>query len=408
MRLDAIGDNGKAVDWFFLYKLPSGATDPTGRSRKKSTGYEYVYFDARSKQPLALSKHTLKEQDGALYNTLAQTYVDSPNTGRVFYNDEKPRGGDNDAYGHTKGVLAFDTKSDTAFWLVHSTPKFPKTTDPEFPVSGHGNGQTFLCVTLRSVADAEKIAKVMHQQQQPQTYGCVMPKSLPNDSPLRSLGEGVDLDSKDAPVSMSLVSKGGNAFRLFAKNKAWNDDLWRNLVAIELGVDLEVETWRRLVLSRDAKGGKEAKDEKEDVEDIRYINLEHLGIPYEWHYTKDHAKIGTSKEYDWVIVADINRDKSQAKRGGGALAFQSRLLWDSVTRAEIIYDPKTDLQYQRELAKKSKQKAAARPIKARGSPRCLNVHLDSEEIAALEAIAEKSKKIKTLGDAIRHLIDQTE
>jgi deoxyribonuclease-2 len=410
VKLHVIGDQGKAVDWFFLYKLPAGATDPTGESRKRSVGYEYVYFDAASKQLPALSPHTLKDQRGALYETLAQIYTTSSTGGRILYNDEKPLGKDNGACGHTKGVLAFDTKSDTAFWLMHSTPKFPKASDPKFPVSGHGNGQSFLCITLRNVADAEKIATVMHQQTQPQTYGCVIPKSLANDSPLRILSQGVDLDSKDPPVSGHVRTKGGHTFRVFAKNRAWDDDLWRDLVAIELGVDISVETWRRLALSRDAEGGKEAKGDKEDVDDVRYINLEHLGIPYEWHFTKDHAKLGTAKEYDWIVGADINRDESQAKRGGGALAFQSRLLWEGLTRAEVIYDPTADLEYQKELAKKT-SKPVARTNKGqtrRGGSRSLNVPLDTEELAALENVVQQSPQINTLSDAVKQLIRQLE
>ena len=82
-------------------------------------------------------------------------------------------------------------------------------------------------------------------------------------------------------------------------------------------------------------------------------------MPYEWHFTKDHAKLATSREYDWVIVADINRDQSQAQRGGGAVAFQDPRLWDTLTRAEVIYDPTVDVAYQKLQKKKAGRAQAA-------------------------------------------------
>jgi hypothetical protein len=40
----------------------------------------------------------------------------------------RPR--DHGSNGHCKGVLAFDLKSDTAFWLSHSTPRIPPLHEP--------------------------------------------------------------------------------------------------------------------------------------------------------------------------------------------------------------------------------------------------------------------------------------
>ncbi len=236
----------------------------------------------------------------------------------------------------------------------------------------------------------------------------MLPKSLHKNSPLRSLVDNVDLNAKDQPATWSFSSKDGQHFRLFAKNRHWGGDLWRELVAEELDADLVVETWRRLELDRNSSGSKESDTGKEDVEDVRYINLEHLGIPFEWRYTKDHSKLATSKEYDWVIVADINRDKSQASRGGGAVAFQNQSLWDSLTRAEVIYDATTDLGYQKLLAKrKGKEKSPTRTIKARGKRKGIrvSVDLDADQVAELEKVA-KAHKIKTLDETIKYLIGE--
>jgi deoxyribonuclease-2 len=408
MGLNVVGDDGKPVDWFFIYKLPSGAKDPTGKSNKSSTGTEYMYFDSRSSSPLSLSEHSITDSSSALQKTLTQVYKKSAASGYIMYNDEPPAGKMDGRYGHTKGVLAYDTRTDTSFWLLHSTPKFPTVDGPAFPDSGVGNGQSFLCIALKDLATAEKIAAIMRVQQQPQVYASVFPKSLHKDSPLRSLEDDVDLSAKDQPDTFLFSSSGGQSFRLFAKNRRWGGDLWRELVAEKLGADLEVETWRRLELDRDASSSKESDTGKEDVEDVRYINLEHLGVPFEWHYTKDHSKLGTSKEYDWVIVADINRDRSQASRGGGAVAFQNQSLWDSLTRAEVIYDATTDLEYQKLLAKrKGKKEVPPRNVKVRGKIKGtrVSVDLNPDQVAELEKVA-RTHKIKTLGETIKYLIGE--
>ena len=385
-------------------------------SRKTSTGYEYLYYDAKSKVRPGLSAKTLKDPTSALYRTLAPLYQPGPTTGRIFYNDEKPgRPSGPSKFGHTKGVLAYDTASDTAIWLVHSTPHFPATASPKFPASGHGNGQTFLAMTLSGVADAEKIAAIMHEMQVPQTYGVVVPKGLSESSPLYRLSHGVDFKSKAGTSAQRFRTPGGKEFRLFAKNRAWDDDLWRDLVAEDLNVDLDVETWRRLVLNRAPDGSKESKDGKESVEDVRYINLLHVGVPYEWHFTKDHAKLATSREYDWVIVADINRDQSQAQRGGGAVAFQDPRLWDTLTRAEVIYDPSIDLAYQKLQRKKAGKAQAAhkggtgvmhRPIKARGMHDQVNVSvtLEQDMTQTLEKLIGHRKNVNSMSDAVRYLV----
>jgi deoxyribonuclease-2 len=116
MRLKVIGDDGKPVDWFFIYKLPAGAQDPTGKSSERSTGTEYMYFDSRSAFPLALSKHTITDASSALQKTLAQVYKKSADSGYIMYNDEQPVGSMDGRYGHTKGVLAYDTRTDTDGW----------------------------------------------------------------------------------------------------------------------------------------------------------------------------------------------------------------------------------------------------------------------------------------------------
>lgn len=98
-----------------------------------------------------------------------------------------------------------------------------------------------------------------------------------------------------------------------AKNRHWNKDFWIDLVGPHLDSNAQ-----------------------DQVTDILYINLEKLSIPYVWHYTKDHAKWGVSETDDWVCVADINRQTSQGKRGGGSICFRNKLLWQSLSEVEQL------------------------------------------------------------------------
>ncbi len=45
---------------------------------------------------------------------------------------------------------------------------------------------------------------------------------------------------------------------------------------------------------------------------------------YYWAFEKDHAKWGIAPSLDpgYIIISDLNRQLSQANRGGGGLAFQ--------------------------------------------------------------------------------------
>ncbi len=58
--LSAIGDNGTAVDWWFIYKVAGKSTASDG---SKATGTEYVYFDSGSTAgvKLTLSPHRIND-----------------------------------------------------------------------------------------------------------------------------------------------------------------------------------------------------------------------------------------------------------------------------------------------------------------------------------------------------------
>jgi deoxyribonuclease-2 len=330
MAIAALDEKGSAVDWWFIYKVPKLTQDAQTDS---ATGYEYVYFDAKADM-VVKSPNRLDQNKGALNLTLNSVFNKPPlTTGWILYNDEKPAiapGADDSNLGHTKGVIAFDTKSETAFWLLHSWPKYAAPALPGMPTPMFG--QTFLCITT-DIATAGKIAAQMATHQEPQ---CYLPRAatLAKDDPIYALTQPLQPNPKpDANVS-DCQSAGGLSFKVLAKNREWGQDFWNGFVGPELGADMDVETWIRGPIPPVAD-----TDGIHKTFDIKFINLGPLGAHWAWPETQDHAKWGITTDADWICVGDINRMISQRKRGGGTIAFQNRTLWQALSKTDLILAP---------------------------------------------------------------------
>jgi deoxyribonuclease-2 len=114
MAISVLDEQGKAIDWWFIYKIPK-LSDASGQ--ESASGYEYMYYDRKVGQ-LQKSPFQLTDGKGALDLTLNAVFKSpSVTTGWILYNDEMPAGADrrdNGALGHTKGVIVFDTASKPA------------------------------------------------------------------------------------------------------------------------------------------------------------------------------------------------------------------------------------------------------------------------------------------------------
>jgi deoxyribonuclease-2 len=351
MNLSALDETGNPVDWWFIYKVPklgSGISDTDS-----TTGYEYVYFDANldaAGQKIAKSANLLGGdgkggQIGALDRTLASVFADhqsaEPTTGWILYNDEYPdRVGKSDvgSFGHTKGVICYDTSTNTAFWLLHSWPKFadPLQTHEPTPIYG----QTFVCLSL-DLDSARQLAAQMIQHQEPQVYEPRVAAGLPADDPLVALTTAVNVNAAADSNVIDLATRGGPGdqvkpmpFKVIAKNRRWNKDFWNGLVGPALGEDMDVETWIRGPIPPIADS-----DGIHKTFDITYITLGPLGLHWAWPESQDHAKWGITMKSDWVCVDDINRMISQRQRGGCTIAFQNETLWNALTKTSLVLAP---------------------------------------------------------------------
>lgn len=385
--LQVIGDSGTPVDWWFIYKISQESQSPTEQS---ATGQEYLYFDsamAKAGAKPVLSKNLI-DQSGALHDTLSPLFSDAAKANKSLgwfcYNDEDrvvkkkskvtnkvmESGTGPPDRGHCKGVLAFDLASNSAFWLIHSVPRFPMQAKYEYPDSGLVMAQTMLCISLADADTAKNIAQLMYDAhgpnvnvasdllaagpippqgpRRPAQQNGFDPKVLPLTDVLKQLG---DKDprvllmqntnnsmTKPKPYSgrVPFKSRGNQDFLAIAKNKAWGQDFYNDFVGKVLDEDIEVETWEN------AKGkipAEQKAGETHKVENMKSVNLAPLGIPYSWSESVDHAKLAISDRSNaagtdrWVCVGDINFTDAQERRGGGTVAFKCESLWNSLVKA---------------------------------------------------------------------------
>ena len=322
---------GKATDWWFLYKTPK----KTGRD--SNDGFDFFYFDPDS-GALELSSVGLNQNNQALGYTLETIFNAPKSTGYLVYNDEHVDQQSNQSdKGHCKGILAFDKTTDSALFLLHSTPRFPAKSECKLPEDETIYGQTFICITLPDYQTANQIAEQMLQQQNPQilSENSFLPANLQTDEPLYRLFHSNGEEAAKTPSTVRFSSKAGQPFLLIAKSRLWGEDFWLDLVSPELNCDLIVETWRRGATTP-------LKDKRSSVfdEDILSVKFA-IGSTqtYQWSYTKDHSKWAVALKNDtsrrpWVCVADMNRMVSQEKRGGGSICFQQQELWQALKNAE--------------------------------------------------------------------------
>jgi deoxyribonuclease-2 len=337
--LSAIDDHGNPVDWWFLYKV-AGKSVVTGGP--KATGNEYIYFDSSGSPgtKLILSPNLINDPSkGTVSGTLNQIYnnLDDPDLGWFFYNDEDPTTDKtNSELGHTKGVLCFDLATNSAFWMIHSAPKFALQEAYGFPETATGNGQSFLCITLKDADTAQAIAAQMYVAQQPNVY---FPSKVPAamdaaDPRAKLINKTVAPGKTSYGNFITFLSKGGQSFKCIARNKYWDtvgdDDFYNDLVGPALAESIEVETWEH-----DPVPGDMDDDKVHTVVAMKEVDLAPLGITpsYAWSEENDHAKLAVSDQSEsikYVCVGDLNFTVAQEKRSGGTVAFINDDLWSGI------------------------------------------------------------------------------
>lgn len=331
--------NGLPVDWWFMYKIPKDVGPD-----KNTTGYEFLYYDSLEIEDIRMSDVTLNHDHSALAHTLAQ--LKDKDCNYVMWNDEIPPTPNipdprnHGSLGHSKGVMAYSNRSNCGFYLLHSTPRFPAKHVIELPDNERSYGQSYLCISFTGKHVLNRISELLLDYCEVQVYGFQL-VDLDEDSSFANLCKAVKPSKKIEPAHFQIRTVGGHEFKYFAKSKYWSKprtdknygkDFWKDLVGPSLNCELNVESWRRGLVFSDTN-----KSTHILTEDIIDIDLCGIGLAdYQWSFTKDHAKwaISVDSNKHFIVIADINRQVSQSKRGGGGLAFRNKRLWHFLRKIE--------------------------------------------------------------------------
>lgn len=343
--ISCYNDQGDAVDWFYVYKLPK----EHGR-KAPIKGEKYLLMN-KGGEGWTDGKYTVNDTAGALGRTVGQLYSQGKNkeVAYILYNDQPPlkdvgdRWVDNSGSrgGHTKGVVLLDKNQ--GFWLVHSTPHFPpvqQAGEYSYPGSGVNNGQNFICVTY----PLDRFQTIGEQLQinQPNVYDCDVPESLASLVPaLAAVCKKKHPSGLIFPHvktvsnrSVTLTSKDGTNFISFAKGSSFNNDLYHSWVAPTLQSNLLVQFWVRStgILPSDCSRGWR-------VLDIQSISP---GQTFTFKTSQDHSKwavstkaAGSGAGGGWVCVGDINRNEAEEKRGGGTVCLRDPVVWKAYRTAAL-------------------------------------------------------------------------
>ncbi|KAM8875151.1 deoxyribonuclease-2-alpha-like isoform 2-T2 [Spinachia spinachia] len=297
-------DSGNEVDWYILYKLPGGL--------------RYRYMDENT-NGWRVSKVEINNTSGTLAKTLKPLldFYDrkTEGFGYLLYNDQPDLKQMAPAsFGHSKGVVMLDKQ--TGVWLSHSTPKFPKYHTKSFwPDTGTENGQTFMCVTY-SYKEFKHIGlqlKYIHAY----SYDYEIPTTFHNELQCVAQRNCLPRNKPWARVQ-TLTSENGQKFTSFAKYTRFGDDLFSGLIVNHLNKNLCVKSWGRMrrPLPSNCSAGI-----PHHVYNVKSIKLPETKTSIK--DTTDHSKWCVTLDGNWTCIADMNREESQMKRGGGAICIEN-------------------------------------------------------------------------------------
>lgn len=302
----------------------------------------YLYYDPKSRK----FKHEIN-----INSWLEGLYMPNPTatstagdwTGWIVYNDELPNYSEISAEstgtttrhsttaGHCKGILAWN-KTEMA-WLIHSVPKFPANFDGRTlqPINNSQSiyGQSFAYIRIHF----GNIRQDIWLQELLEHIAIMKPNIYIKHGLDKSIFENIfDHHCLPSDKTNLQVWQWGNIFKHYAKSPHLDADFYDKLTSKE-GACI-VESWVR---------GHELADSATVhknmavtfVQPHSYPSFEgecnlDLGLAQEIKYSEhqDHSKWAVSKYAvnPWVLVGDMNRMASQAKRGGGGLVIYDHKL----------------------------------------------------------------------------------
>ena len=230
-----------------------------------------------------------------LNDWLKELYAPWKPTGWICYNDDQPEG-THTSRGHCKGILTWDDRR--IGWLIHSAPNFPHTfTGATLSLLAQSEliyGQSFLYVEQSRIAVPLEAVLRQILWMKPNIY---MKHNMPAVAPYNSM----PLEIKELRFSPAMMHK--------AKSPAHEVDYMST--ALAEGVWHE-ESWKR--------GSEYARDPNSRLQSIETLTID--GTTFQ--SSQDHSKWAVTQDRVWI--GDLNRMRSQEKRGGGGMVIHDAAL----------------------------------------------------------------------------------
>jgi len=295
--LSCLDDKSNAETWWWQQKYPGNVSksDP-----------KHGYFDSSSTGgKLSIVKGHVDEKDLALYNTIQSINgLSSKYANLLVFNDEPPNQEWVATGAHAKGIVAFDSQSNTGVYIMHSAPKYPTVTNGQINTSLPSNtvtyAQNFFCINL----DSKSLNLLI------QNFEVTDPVIYYYSGTFKA-----SYSSKtNSAVNTFTLANGDNMFFL-SKNPKYKGYLYENIIEPYFKAGMMIESWGR------------PYEESECPPQYEYMsaNVETVTMPNgdSWNSYSDHSKWGVvnGENFNYGCSCDMNRMTSQISRGGSCLCM---------------------------------------------------------------------------------------
>lgn len=316
-NLSCMDREGKPSPWFTFIKYPGNKTED---------GARYAYLDPHLGSAYKIILGSRADTEGeALPNTIAAINAISQEDLNLYvFNDSPPNVPFNPDGAHAKGFIAFDNKTQTGVYVLHSFPKFPNVSDsgyvdPNFPKNTYMYGQNAYCITL----DKEIFGHLIDN----------LPVSTPNVYFASGLFKSLKPNSTEPHKIAQFNLANGDTHWFLTKNPSYPGFLYDDIMAPYFQSSLAVESWGRPY--QDSLCPPEGK--------YASINIDRIAFNSEdsWDHYSDHSKwaitIGESN-LNLACLCDMNRMVSQQVRGGSCLCSSNPSLYTALKSVVVLTD----------------------------------------------------------------------